>query len=240
MTHPKQIQLIEDEHEFRVLMNRAADSTVQASVKFMSLGDESYPSRLESFKPDKEISLRIPSGLPKKIEAIEPGECLVLAYLKGQLILGVQGHSWEVRDGLLWLPAPWRRFKIQRRKEARLEIPTGYDFFITIDAIEGPDRRVQKRLLDLSASGLAFQIISPREAALYRTGLMMKNIIVKVLNREIRIDAQVMNNVPHTISTLGKCSKVGLSFLRISPDDQKFITSYVTSQLAGPIMKRRE
>ena len=69
---------------------------------------------------------------------------------------------------------PPKVFKIQRRKDVRFVIPQGYEFTVEFESLEQARTRVKKRLIDISESGLSFFVLSPREAAIFRMGLISR------------------------------------------------------------------
>jgi hypothetical protein len=164
-------------------------------------------------------------------ETLLSSECNAIIFLKGQVLVCVRAMNAMIELDSIVLREPWTVFSIQRRKEPRYIIQGAYEYMATLDSIEGPKRRVQKRLLDVSCSGFSIQAASSREAALFRKGLMMKRISFRIEERLIVVDAQVCSSVPLGKETGLAGVKIGLKILRIGTDDRIALISWVARQL---------
>jgi len=56
------------------------------------------------------------------------------------------------------LPYPDEVFKLQKRKDFRMAVPSTFDAFVTVGERTGSDTPVRARLLDLSSSGIGFEV----------------------------------------------------------------------------------
>ena len=254
-TEPR-FQALTDAIEIRRLFDQASTAQSPVDIQFSSLAlkfrgqllDPSSANHIQllikeneeedpNAKSDSPPAPIVASELPK-LEALlksqaSPVECMLVIYLKGLLLLGVRGTQVKLDQFKLSLEPPFRFFKIQRRKESRLEIPSGYDFFLTIDAIEGARRKVQKRLLDISSSGLGFQVVSPREAALFRVGSKIRAASLEIQNRRFCVDLEVKNLIPIPLDRKWSGTKVGCSIVQVITGDPEFLASYVTANIAS-------
>jgi hypothetical protein len=190
------------------------------------------------WKPGEPLTFAIPENL-NKIELskesgddVEKMECNVILFLRGQLLVCVRSETISIVDDRLVLQEPWTVFKIQRRKEARYEISRAYEFFVEIDSVEAKRARLKKRLLDISASGLAILAATQREADFYKKDLIMKNIHFQIEDCLIRLDAQVCNSVPMDPRMGIPGFKIGLKILRIGKEDGLILSSWVARKLS--------
>jgi hypothetical protein len=179
----------------------------------------------------KEQGLRFELPAELTADTVLSSECNAIIFLKGQVLVCVRSTNAVVEKDAIVLREPWSVFSIQRRKEPRYEIPRAYEYLASIDSMEGPRRRVQKRLLDMSCSGLSIQAASSREAAFFRKGLLLKRISFRLDDRMIIVDAQVCNSVPLGSATGLAGFKIGLKILRIGTDDRIALISWVARQL---------
>ncbi len=233
-------QALTDPIEIRRLFDQASSSHPQVDVQFSSLPTK-FRARVADPSTQDHIQLEFAddtyADVRRAIEPLiaspdSPLECMLIVFLKGLLLLGVRSTRIELGEKRMSVLAPMRFFKIQRRKEHRLDIPSGYDFFITIDAVEGSARKVQKRLLDISSSGLGFQVVSPREAGLFQSGTILRNCLLGIQNREFLVDIEVCSLVPIPQDRKWTGTKVGCKIVRVSPSDAEYLASYVTANIA--------
>ena len=162
---------------------------------------------------------------------VDPGarECIVLVYLQGRSILGVNAEPVEIHDRRIVFAVPPKIFKIQRRKDVRFTIPQAYEFTVEFESLEQPRTRVRKRLIDLSEGGLSFFILSPREAGFFKTGLIIKDCFIQLQHQRIPVMLRVCNQAIYDRGSKGDGNKIGVEFEQISPDDKAYIAQFVYS-----------
>lgn len=229
---------IEGELEARQLVEQAEMIRAAVDIQFPSKSLRFRGKVLEPSTSSEGFTLELPDDLDlETCEAIAAGpvdqECMLIVFLRGLMLLGVRSTSASIENGRLKVRGPLRLFGIQRRKEGRFDIPSGYDLSARMDAIDRRGVRVDKRILDLSASGIGFQVVSPREAGLFKPGVLLKNIQFQIQNRMIGVDLEVCNLVPIPKERLYAGTKIGCKFTRISPDDAEFLSSWVTARLVS-------
>ena len=230
---------VTDELEIRRLIERAAETTAKADVNFSEVRIQFQTQVTEHSSAQAGIEVRIPDEFRGRLQHLVKSapEVLLILYLRNQALLGVSTRSIDWEDETFRIRPPFRVLRMQRRKEARFQIPVGYDIFVGMNAIEGESRRVQKRVLDISASGMGLQVISPREAGFFQQGLMLRNLRFELEGRKITVDAEVCNRVPLNEAVTGHSgTKVGLRFTKISRADQDFLAAFVTRRLAQMVI----
>lgn len=132
------------------------------------------------------------------------------------------GHE----QGAFRFKYPDKIFKVQRRKSFRLPIPDGYIVFVEFDDALGGPFRSKKKVIDISAGGLSF-IAGIEEEAFFKEGQMLRNLTVKVRNKEIKCTGQVRHARLLPISSRIQGVKVGIQFEHIRPGDAQHIAGYV-------------
>ena len=222
--------------EARRLVEQAEAMRASVDIQFPSQSLRLRGVVLEPSNSIEGFTLGLPEDLdPETLEAISTGpadqDCMLIVFLRGLMLLGVRSTSVELLKDRLKVGAPLRLFGIQRRKEGRFDIPAGYDLSARIESIDSPGVRVDKRILDLSASGIGFQVVAPRESALYRPGMILKNAQFQVQNHLIVADLEVCNLVPIPKDRLYAGTKIGCKFTHVSADDAEFLSAWITARL---------
>lgn len=200
-----------------------AAEEAEAKIKTRLLG---YSESQKTFRlaPAPELS-------EEWLKENEGAECLLLVFLPGQFVLGIQG-SWKAADenGLVF-DYPSRVFKLQRRQEARLPIRSAYALEVEFISPEGRGR-LKKRLHDLSTQGLSFEVLSSREVTFFKDGLILKQVALMIQGREIRVDVEIRNRVPLGKKGLATAGfKIGGRFLNMKSEDEQFISEFVITRL---------
>jgi c-di-GMP-binding flagellar brake protein YcgR len=220
---PKNVVSITDPLEIRRILARAAGEQIRAVVSAGS-GQRRFESNVEDYDARlKALILRRPADF-QEIE-----RCLVLLFSKGQQALGFTGRLVPQADAdSIAVTTPRKILKIQRRSEVRLEIPAGYNISV-------PIFQIRRRVLDLSAQGLAFLVGSADEVSRFIPGTLLRRVPLKVHGRTITFDAEVRNSIPYRSGT--EQFKVGVRFLRLKPEDAEFITALGLASFAPFILK---
>lgn len=228
---PAQYKSLEDLGEITKLISHAMESEAKVRLVFEGV-EKKFESRItHPNKADKgkKIAVIAPAGF--KPESILNPAAKLLVFLEGQVVLGFQAEMVGEADPYILFTYPKKLMKIQRRKSVRLPILGGYDIQVQLDSLEIRGKRIRRKLLDVSASGLGFHVLSSREAGLWRKGLIVKNVQFQLGARKFVIDGQISTQIelkdPRT-----QGFKIGLNFLRIKKDDAEWINDYVYNKLA--------
>jgi hypothetical protein len=233
---------ISDPLELHRVLNRAIESAAKVDVRIPGAELGQALKFQATFSENSNIEAGIQIQAPEEIEddkLINPTRGVnLIAFMRGQNLLCLQAEKAEWKDRTLVVSSPWSAFKLQRRKEARFQIPAAYELIVSMEALEGGRRRTQKRVLDISEHGMGFAVASDREAALYKKGLFLRKMEVKIENRQIFFDGRVANVLPIPSDDLrgrGQGSqrpmKIGIEVIRMSPVDRAFIAAYVARNL---------
>jgi c-di-GMP-binding flagellar brake protein YcgR len=224
---------IEDSVEIRRYLNRAIESSAKVDVRLP--GDEiQFGSQiLESSKPDKSLRIRVPEAAKIDPKKNPEGGAMVIAFLRGQVLLCIQADRAEWKDkNTLEVFSPWKIFRLQRRKEPRFEILGAYEIYVSMETLESGRKRIHRRVLDLSTNGMGFHVATAREAALFKKGLFLRKVELMLEGRQIFLDARVQGIKTIVNDSRVSGVKIGVEFIRIGPVDSNFIASYVARSLA--------
>lgn len=177
-------------------------------------------------KPIQESRLSDPSDMPTPDCYFSVSLATANIFFKA-LFDGVDG------EGLRFF-APTNVYKVQRRKDFRMPIPDGYAVIAEFNDPIFEERRLKKKIMDVSAGGLAF-IVEEDEAPMFTIGMMIPNIEFKIKSRKIVATGEVRHMrtiAPQGTATAGAKSrlkgvKVGVQFKHIAERDIQFIAAYV-------------
>jgi hypothetical protein len=220
--------IVTDPLEIRRLLSRAMESPTSASIK---LRGSEIPLRthLIPTRPKDGIHLE----LPVTEEPLDGRDCLVLLYLTGRSVIGLSAQPSQILVDRLVFSPPEKLVKIQRRKNVRYEIPLAYEYTIELDSIEQRGTRVRKRLIDISEDGVSFFVLSPREAGLFREGLVIPRTIIRMQNQTIlsslKVRSQIKIERGQQGGPKGAGNKIGAVFEDISPEDRNYISQVICS-----------
>ena len=115
---------------------------------------------------------------------------------------------------------PTAVYKVQRRKDMRMPIPPGYTLKVTYVDPEDNLRSCTKKVVDISAGGLAITI-NPDEETLYTNGLILYQMTFTIRGTTITTQAEVRHS---------RGLKVGLLFMGISAQHAELINGYVNEE----------
>lgn len=223
---------IEDAQEIRRILKHIVGTS--ARVQFQVDGFEPKFTALLSDSSSSANGIHLITDAPFKKEALNVAlkdapltEVAILITLPGQVLLGFKAH-YKFNDGATsQFTYPSKLLRIQRRKDARLSILSGYDIQVLVDSVLRARARDSYRLLDLSISGLGFLVATQEEADRFYVGLMMKDIRFTLQNQAIHVDAQVKSQVPTGPESRHRGIKIGVQFIRASQADKDQIAKYI-------------
>lgn len=117
-------------------------------------------------------------------------------------------------------------FKVQRRKDMRLTVPDGHVMRVEFPSPEN-GKMLSKKLLDLSASGLAF-VADEGEQELFAAGKTLTKLSILVQSRKIEIpEAEIRHSRSLSKDNRMPGYKVGILFKNIKAGDSQVIAQYV-------------
>ncbi len=118
-------------------------------------------------------------------------------------------------------------FNVQRRRDVRFPIPPDFTLKVDFDDPFFADSTLTKKVIDISASGMAF-VGEADEEPLYQVGLKLKNMTVTIKGRKITADGEVRHARKIKNKLTGKeMVKVGIQFTSIRPGESQIIANYV-------------
>jgi c-di-GMP-binding flagellar brake protein YcgR len=226
---PPATSIVSDGLEIRQLLTRACEGQTAASLKIRG-SENVLRSKLIHSDPVRDgVQLSFtgtltPESFMEELGKHESKECMILVYLQGRSIIGFNAEPSEVLKDRLIFKAPERLFKIQRRKDVRFQIPTGYEYTIEMESVEQKGVRISKRLLEISESGL-----SHREAGLFRVGLHIQRCVIQMNNQKIDVSLSICNQAPFDRGPKGAGHKIGAVFDSIKEDDRKYLAQFIYS-----------
>jgi hypothetical protein len=235
-TRPVGTAIVSDPLEIRRLLSRASEGHTLASLKLR--GNETVlkthvlcadPKQGIHLEFDEKTGMLNPDSFESLTRESPERECMLLMYIEGRFIFGINAEPVEIRKDRMVFAPPVKVFKIQRRKDVRFVIPSAYEFTVEIESLEQARTRVHKRLIDISESGLSFFVLSPREAALFRPGLVLSRCFVHIQNHSLPVMLKVRNRGKHERGAQGAGNKIGVEFEQISPDDRTYLGQFVYS-----------
>lgn len=124
---------------------------------------------------------------------------------------------------------PEKVFKVQRRKDFRLPIIDGFVMKVEFQDPLFPEARLTKKVIDISAGGLAF-VADTSEEPMYHAGLVLKKMTFTVDRRKIEVDAEVRHKREQPQGARIPGFKVGVIFVNLKPADADHIAKYVLQE----------
>lgn len=204
------------------LIRAASRDSARVDVYFTRSNARLVTEVIDSAVLGPGITFRKPSGYTP---TVRDDECMAIVFLHGHTLLCLHSSNVEWQGDTFRILPRWRAFTLQRRKQARVDIPAGYEILADLDSREGRRRRVQRRVLDISPGGLAFEAANQLEASRYRKGQVLRHVAIRIEDRLIFVDARVSREA----SSRGL--KVGLQFTRMSQRDRDFLVSFVARHI---------
>lgn len=229
-----------DPLSIRRILSKATDGRAQASLKVrgserllrtqvMSEDALSAGLHLQCSLEDHALN---PENLRQLFDQNQTQECMILIYLQGRSIIGITAPPSKITQTHIVFEPPKKLFKVQRRKHVRYIIPSGYEFTIEFESLETRGKKVKKKLVDMSESGLSFSALSPREALYYKKGLIIPHCLIRMQNQEISVSLRVRNQSPIFQNGISIGTKIGTEFEAISEQDQNYLAQLVYAHAA--------
>jgi len=132
----------------------------------------------------------------------------------------------DLDTGGLQFRIPNKVFKVQRRNDVRLPILENFAMKVSFKDPLFPLQEMNKKVLDISAGGLAF-MITEDESAIFPKGLILKDVTFMIGNRKLTTRAEI-SNVRELRDDRNKgYHAVGIHFLDLRPGDAQYIAGYV-------------
>jgi c-di-GMP-binding flagellar brake protein YcgR len=127
--------------------------------------------------------------------------------------------------GVLKFHVPDQVYAVQRRKDVRLPIPPGYVVKVEFDDPILTGQKMNKKVIDISATGLSF-LAAANEEVIFQTGVRLKEMAFSIKSRKITVEGEVRHT--KTIKTRYLSGlKVGVQFTSILPGESQHIAGYV-------------
>jgi hypothetical protein len=117
---------------------------------------------------------------------------------------------------------PTTIYKVQRRKDARFQIPDSYVVPLEFEDPLAGGKNQKRKIADISASGLSFTV-EEKEAPVFQEGLVLKKLKFSIRSRMVSVEAEIRNRRQITPAL----SRVGVVFKNISESDRNHIAAYV-------------
>lgn len=159
------------------------------------------------------------------LKAMNEKECFFsISLLRANIFFKTQFMA--VDHAGLQFKLPSKVYKVQRRKDLRFPIPDGHAMKVEYNDPLTPDTRVTKKVVDLSASGMAF-LIDEEEAPMYPSGLTLKDFTFTVRNKTFKLTAEIRHSRPLPPGGRYKGCTVGVLFKDIRPGESQHIAGFV-------------
>jgi hypothetical protein len=121
---------------------------------------------------------------------------------------------------------PSKVYKVQRRKDLRFPVPDSITIKVEFTDPLAPEVMITKKVVDISAGGLAF-LINEDEAAIYPSGLTLENFTFSIRNKTLRIKAEIRHSKKYRGEGRATGVAVGVIFKDIRPGDSQHIAGFV-------------
>lgn len=128
------------------------------------------------------------------------------------------------------VPYPASLRRVQRREFYRVDIPLGEPLTCTIPITEPgkPPRRIQARLKDLSAGGVALLELDTASKLPHQTGITFKNVTLTLPETgEVTVDLVVLRVHTQVLPNKKELIELGCKFENISKTDSTLIQHYI-------------
>jgi hypothetical protein len=227
---PREFKPIKDPEEAFALLNESAHS--RASAMIWTKGQTQVITTTILTYSRKEQYMH--AAVPKEVDASKfaevlaksgSQECFFSVSLSRANIFFKARYLGHDEEGFRF-DGPEIVFKVQRRKDMRVQIPSESAMRLEMQDPTFPEQKLVKKVYDISASGLAF-IANVTEEALFPKGIVLKSLTFTIGTRKISVDAEVrhVRELPPSSGTTG--TQVGVLFLNMRPADNQWVAAYV-------------
>jgi len=131
---------------------------------------------------------------------------------------------------------PTEIYKVQRRKDFRFTIPDGLTLKVEFSDPLNPTKLINRKVVDISASGLSFQTPS-EEKALFKKGAALTGIRFRLGSDDLFCGGEVMHTREFEPGYRRQGLKVGILFTEILPRDSEKIASFVLRETRKYVSK---
>lgn len=133
------------------------------------------------------------------------------------------------KDNMLVMNYPQGVFRVQRRQHLRYKIPQGHTMRLDVESATVPGGMFSKKIIDISAGGVAFYIEAP-EAEHFPSGKTIQKIRFQVDRSTILCSAQIRHVRPARQEGSDKMI-VGVLFTAMPIEDQVRIESFIREKM---------
>ncbi len=134
----------------------------------------------------------------------------------------LKGHD----KGGMKFSIPEKLFKVQRRQDVRYTIPDTHVMKINFQDPIFPESILTKKVIDLSAGGIAFHATEVEKSMLH-VNLVLKDMNITIHTKELKFEGEIRHVQPISEDDPKKGIKVGIMFQKIKPQDTQTIAQYV-------------
>jgi c-di-GMP-binding flagellar brake protein YcgR len=234
--------MVHDQLEIQRTLDRAAGNSSEVVFQLTPSSAAKGGSSIEKFsariveylRSKKTFRLSLPGGDEFRLFTLRMRQdknrpFMILIYLKGQTVVGVMAKPQKVDSEGIEFALPTRMYKVQRRKRERFEIPQGYEFMVefTRPGNLGAHRR---KLINLSTEGLAFRVVTSREAQMFKPGMVLRDLRIMLQGAELVMDAVVRSHGPN--GARGGGFKVGVEITQIEPQHADYLAGFLLQQMS--------
>lgn len=148
-------------------------------------------------------------------------ELFIALYLKNASVIGTRLRVQSITGNRIRLVRPKSIYLIQRRRNPRYSIPSGYEIRAQVLS-SSTDLIGSFRIVDLSSTGMGIEVSDTNKFQLFET---LSRVIVRfrLQNQQFEAGAHIRSRNNH---------KVGLEFDGLSDVSKEWLEDFVTSQLA--------
>jgi hypothetical protein len=173
------------------------------------------------FKPKEINPAQFMDALAKSGEK----ECFFsVSLLRANIFFKAQFMGFDAAG--LQFKLPTKVYKVQRRKDLRFPVPDGMLIKVDFKDPLDPETVLSKKILDISASGLAFLVLDD-EAPVFVPGLTLNELSFTVRNKKITIPAEIRHAKKLGADARSKGFSIGVFFKDIRPGDAQHIAAFV-------------
>jgi len=168
------------------------------------------------------------SHLREKLPSGQTPECLFnLSHPRASLFFkrSLKGD----KDAGLEFALPSQLFKVQRRESLRIYTRPGYVLKASFPDPLFPEQKHEKKVFDMSVTGLSF-LSEEKDELLFPKDLILKDLKVKVLGKELTLDAQVKHVKKLVNNTNERLIRVGVQFLNVNRLAGETLTQYILDE----------